>query len=398
MTSENTLAGITFSKQFPSAVEPLRGTFVAEQVLATRSRVEWAVIAPVPWVPRVLAPLLKRPFVKGADTLKGIRVERPRYPVLPRRLLYTRVAPAMAQFATPAFRRVSHDLSPAFVHAHGIYPSGSAARRLCATTGIPLVISVHGSDLYTNLSGTSWASEVRRTLSAAAEIVCVSNALARDVVALADADPRRVTVVPNTFDTTRFQLLDRKRGERLRLVSVGRLVPEKGFDLLIEGVARLREAGEGVSLSLIGSGPQHSALQQLADRLGVAADVELKGSQSGEELLASFADADIFVSSSKREGFGVAILEALATGLPVVATRVGGPEDFVGPDDGVLVAGDDVEALAEGIFALANRLDSMDPAAISARAHLAFNPEAIAVRLCEVYDRAVERASIGGGE
>ncbi|MDO9557596.1 MAG: glycosyltransferase [Coriobacteriia bacterium] len=387
MTSDKRLSGITFSKQFPSSVEPLRGTFVAEQVLATRSCVEWGVIAPAPWVPRVLAPILKRPFVKGGDTFEGIRVERPRYPVLPRRLLYTCVAPMMAEFSAPAFRRMTGDLSPAFVHAHGIYPSGSAARRLCESTDIPLVLSVHGSDLYTNLTRTSWANEVRRTVASAAAVVCVSKSLARDVMALAGADPRRVTVVPNTFDTARFRLLTRQRSEGLRLVSVGRLVPEKGFEVLLGAVARLTESGVDVSLILVGTGPEHAALRLRARELGIEAHVRLLGSQSGDELVSCLRDADMFVSSSKREGFGVAILEALATGLPVVATRVGGPEDLVGPEDGVLVPGGDETALAEGIRALWRRADSLDPASISARAHAVFNPEAIAVRLCEVYHR-----------
>ncbi|MBN2404040.1 MAG: glycosyltransferase [Coriobacteriia bacterium] len=389
------LAGITFSKQFPGAVEPLRGTFVAQQMLATSARVRWGVIAPVPWVPRWLAPVLKRPYVRGADSLGDARIERPRYPVLPRRLLYRAVAPAMARFAGPAFSRMVTEVAPMFVHAHGIYPSGSAARSLCAEHDLPLVLSVHGSDLYSNLARDSWAAEVRTTVAAAEAIVCVSGSLARDVIALAGADPRRVTVVPNTFDTARFHLLERRRIPTLRLVSVGRLVPEKGFDLLLEAVSMLVKRGMDVSLVLVGAGAEERALRELVAELGLEARVRLVGSQGDERLVECLRDADIFVSSSRREGFGVAILEALATGLPVVATRAGGPEDFVGPEDGVLVVVGNAAALADGIEAVSNRLDGLDSAAISRRAHSTFAPEVVAARLVHVYEQVVSAAQLG---
>ncbi|HZL04583.1 MAG TPA: hypothetical protein VFE45_04050, partial [Coriobacteriia bacterium] len=90
--SQPRLVGITFAKQFPNPAEPLRGVFVAEQIRATRGAVDWRIIAPVPWAPRWLARGFGQPYVRGADRLDGIRVDRPRYPVLPKRLLYTTVA------------------------------------------------------------------------------------------------------------------------------------------------------------------------------------------------------------------------------------------------------------------------------------------------------------------
>lgn len=386
------LRGVAFSKQFPNSAEPLRGTFVAAQVRATRADVDWAVIAPVPFVPRCLAPALRRPYVRGRDRLDGIDVVHPRYPVLPKRLLYLSVAPAMAAASRAAFGRFLDGLRPAFVHAHGIYPSGSAAYRLCEKARIPLVLTVHGSDLYTNLVRPSWEAEVRRTLDAAAAIVCVSSSLARDVVALAGADPARVTVVPDTFDADRFKAVSRAPGRALRLVSVGRLASEKGFDLLLDAVAMIARGGRDVSLVLVGAGREDATLKRQAAASGLEPLVRFAGPLDGERLVDTLREADVFVSASRREGFGVAILEALATGMPVVATRCGGPEDLVGPGDGALVMPGDVLALAEGIASVGDRLETFDSSAIADRAHERFSPSAVAARLLDVYASAAAGA------
>jgi glycosyltransferase involved in cell wall biosynthesis len=386
------MAGITFSKQFPNPAEPLRGTFVAEQVAATGNRIGWSIIAPAPWVPRWASKVLQRPVVPRSSEFDGIGVVHPAYPVLPRRLLYLTVAPVMAAVSRRAYRTALATTGARFVHAHTIYPSGSAARRLCAETGLPLVLSVHGSDLYTNLVRPTWAREVRRTISAASVIVCVSTTLARDVVSMAGADASRVVVVPNAYDAARFTCQERTRADVLRLVSVGRLAPEKGFDVLIEAVGVALTRGLECRLSVVGAGPEEDRLRGLIEHLGLEDRVRLAGALDGDHLLTELRDADVFVSSSHREGFGVAILEALATGLPVVATQSGGPMDFIGPEDGLFVPPGDADALARAIDSIAGDLDCFDGASIARRALERFSPEVVGAQLVEVYERVVGTA------
>ncbi len=387
--SSERLAGVIFAKQFPNPAEPLRGVFVAEQVRATRTDVDWRIIAPVPWVPSWLARVLGKPYVHGGGRFEGIPVARPRYPVMPRRLLYATVAPAMAWSSRAPFAKAVAE-GARFVHAHALYPSAAAARRLAATAGIPLIVTVHGSDLYTNLERPSWAAEVRAALAAAGAIVCVSQSLARDVVALADADPLRVTVIPDTYDATHFMYGERgpAAGRSVRFVSVGRLVPVKGHDVLLRAFGSAVRAGLEADLEIVGDGPEHARLEAIVVEQGLVERVRLSGALADDALVRALERADAFVLPSRREGFGVALVEALATGLPALATRSGGPDGIMGPGDGLLVPPDDDAALADGLLALGRGVDAYDRPAIAVRAAERFSPTSVGERLVSVY-RAV---------
>lgn len=398
MPDTERLVGITFAKQFPNPAEPLRGLFVAEQVRATASRVDWRIVAPVPWAPAWLARMLGKPYVRGDGSFDEIPVARPRYPVLPARLLFTAVAPAMALASRRAFAE-SAEAGAAFVHAHDIYPSGAAVRRLATPVRLPVVLTVHGSDLYSNLVRPRWEAEVRASIAAAAAIVCVSAALARDVVLLAGADPARVVVIPDTYDVARFAFTERpdRSGRPLRLVTVGRLVPVKGHDVLIRALAHAVRAGLDATLEVVGGGPDRDALERLASAEGLSGRVMFSGPLGDAELPAALGRADAFVLPSRREGFGVALVEALATGMPVVATRSGGPDDIVGQADGILVEPDDAESLAAGLHEIERRFDGYDRRAIAGRVLARFGPGAVGAQLVDAYRAAIVGGFVGGG-
>lgn len=388
---DDRLRGLTFAKQFPSPQEPVRGIFTLEQVRASSPWVAWRVIAPVPWVPRALAGVLCRPYVRGADVIDGIRVDRPRYPVLPRRLLYTTVAPAMAICSKRAFGAAVREHAPAFVHAHALYPSGAAARRLCRAVGLPLIVSVHGSDLYSNLVRPAWEREVRRTLAAARTVICVSSSLARDVIALGEVEPDRVRVVPNTYDETRFRYVERPpgTGRTVRFVSTGSLVPVKGHDILIEAFAQAVRRGLDATLDIVGEGPERVRLERMIAERGLRERVRLLGRLTGDALIRALEQADAFVLASRREGFGVAIIEAMATGLPVVVTNAGGPSDIVtGEGMGVLVAPGDAGAFADAMVRVAHAIDAFDREAIARSIGDRYARERIGAMLVAIYREA----------
>ena len=390
------IPGLTFAKQFPNPAEPFRGLFVAEQVKATAGDVDWSVIAPVPWIPRMLAGPMGKPYVRGRGDFEGIPVLRPRYPVLPRRRLYTTVAPAMAWASGKAFRHLLNVHGPRFVHAHALYPSGAAAMRLARRIGIPLVVSVHGSDLYSNLIRPAWKASLIEVAASASAIVCVGQDLARDCVVELDADPARVVVIPDTYDSESFRYIEREASDdgTVRLVSVGRLVDVKGHADLVRAIGLLARDGFEVACRIIGSGPELERLRSLAVETGIRERVEFMGSLPGERIAREFADADLFVMPSHREGFGVALIEAMATGLPAVATRSGGPAEIVGPDDGLLVPPRDPVALAGAIRALAEALPSTDSAAIAARIRSRYGPDEVGKRLVQVYRSVLEQGEV----
>lgn len=394
------LCGVLLSKSFPNPAEPIRGMFVAEQVRATVGLVRWSVVAPVPYVPKALAAALGEPYVRGADVVDGVTVRRPRYLVAPRRLTHALVPAAIAVAAIPAFDDARREVDAGFVHAHELFTGGGAARRLCARAGLPFVVTVHGQDLYSNLGRPSWRRELERAAEAAAAIVCVSSRLATDVVDHLGADPAKVAVVPNTYDADRFCEVERTRGEGVRFVSVGRLVPEKGHDVLLEAFARVAGEIPGARLTIVGDGVRRTALESQAASLGIGDRVRFTGALAGDDLAAELAGADVFVLPSRSEGFGVVLVEALATGMPVVATRCGGPEDIVADDMGLLVEPGEPDALARGMLAVAERLETFDGRAIARAVMERYSPQAVAARLVRVYEDVVAgrplRDAIGG--
>jgi glycosyltransferase involved in cell wall biosynthesis len=133
-----------------------------------------------------------------------------------------------------------------------------------------------------------------------------------------------------------------------RLVCVSRLSREKGIDLLVDAMAQVRE--RGVCLTVVGDGPEYAALVARRDRLGLAGRVDFVGRRDHDEIPRWMAAADAVVLSSRTEGHPNVLVEALASGRPVVATRVGGvPEIVTGPELGIVVPPEDAAALARGI-------------------------------------------------
>lgn len=133
-----------------------------------------------------------------------------------------------------------------------------------------------------------------------------------------------------------------------RIVAAGRLVRAKGFDTLLDAAALLKARGVNFTLAIYGEGPLRDALTAQVGRLGLSEYVRLAGRT--DALSAELAAADLVVSSSRREGFGNVLIEAMAVGTPVLATRAGGPETFIDhARNGFLVAAEDPVALADAI-------------------------------------------------
>lgn len=168
-------------------------------------------------------------------------------------------------------------------------------------------------------------------------------------------DDAQLFCVPNPIDVAEVRRLAEpaERGERPRFVSVGRLVHQKGVDVLLRAFARARpELAEDWELVVVGDGPRRRELERLADGLGLAGAVVFAGSLENPYPL--MAGADVFVHTARWEGFGVVLTEALALGLPVVGSACpGGPREILGDGAGVLVAPDDPEALAGELVRLA---------------------------------------------
>jgi glycosyltransferase involved in cell wall biosynthesis len=249
-------------------------------------------------------------------------------------------------------------LRPDVVHANSS-KAGILGRIAATLTGVPVrVFTVHGwafraydppaSTLYL------WADRAMRRLTT--RIVCVAESELSSGVAARTCDPARTVVIPNGVPLDRPQRRHPARlDEPATILSVGRLRAPKDFLTLVRAAARL--PARSARVRIVGDGPDRTELEAEIDRLALDGTVELMGERADvPELLAA---ADVFVLPSRSEGMPMSVLEAMAAGLPVVASAVGGvPELVQDGTTGALVAPGDPDALGAALAALAG-----DPAA-----------------------------------
>ena len=185
-------------------------------------------------------------------------------------------------------------------------------------------------------------------------VVCISEYARSQVMGLVGTEHwDKLRIVHCGLDVERFAAVDRRGRPAREILSVGRAVPVKGQALLIEAIAELTRRSVDARLTVIGDGPQLAELRELAERLGVADRVVLAGAVGQEEIDGYYERADVFALPSFAEGLPVVLMEAMATGLPVVATRITGIPELV--DEGVsghLVAPGRVDGLVDAIARL----------------------------------------------
>lgn len=244
-------------------------------------------------------------------------------------------------------------------------PGGPVARWLQMTRGVPYLVSLRGGDV----PGFEWPKLrrkhaltqgwIRRIWRRAAAVVANSNGLRDLAVKAADGHP--VHVIPNGVDAERFHPnppppVD-AASAHLRLVFSGRLVHQKGLDLLLPALAGLPADAPDWRLTLIGDGPERPALEHLAARLGLTPRVHFHGWTDRSAMPGVLRDADLYVFPSRDEGMPNTVLEAMASGLPVLTTRIPGCDELVLPGEtGWLAAPEDVAALTAALQeALADR-------------------------------------------
>ena len=225
---------------------------------------------------------------------------------------------------------------PDVVYAHFLVPAGLTA----ALAGrAPVVVTAHGRDVRNVGSVHGIAAATRFLVRRAAAVVCVSEYLRRELETKLPEARGKTEVVSSGVDLERFPLLPRRpRGERPSFLCVGALSERKNVVRLADAFAAL---GEG-TLTYVGEGP-------LRPRLEGRAGVRLAGAVPHDRIPEYLADADVLCQPSLIEPLGQALLEAMACGRPVVATRIGGPPEFVSPEAGVLVDPLDVDALGAAL-------------------------------------------------
>ena len=277
---------------------------------------------------------------------------------------------------------------PDVVHAHLIVTAAPTAF-VKTDYQLPYVITEHWSRMFKK----SIPSRLIKQVSAyhlADRVVCVSDALSGSLKNKLGVDS---IVINNMVSDLFFQSRKVERNDgKYRFIACGALRNngDKGFDILVDAFTKA-QLPEYVSLDIVGDGPDRHFLQQRIDRSGLSERVRLLGVKTPEEVSQLLCQSDCFVLSSRIETFSIVVIEAMAKGLPVVATRCGGPETYLRPEHGLLIDKENAEQLAHAMRYMTEHYSDYDADRIRDFCHSHFSQDVISDKIIEVYQQVINQ-------
>lgn len=360
MSARKVSKTLVFTTLYPSSARPGFGIFVEKRLseLLRSEQVQTRVVAPVPWFFSSHArygAYARCALTPKKEIYHGVEVLHPRYFVLPKFGMY--LAPfTLALGALPAVQQLLDDgFDFDLIDAHYYYPDGVAAALLASYFKKPFVVTARGSDI--NLLSLyaiprqlmQWAS---RRASAS---IGVSQALAHSMKKMG-MPAQGLRTFSNGVDLELFRPQEQVPKRTAlnwpsgpTLISVGNLVESKGHHLAIEALVGLPD----FRLVIVGEGPLRDSLERLTVHFKLTSRVVFLGQVTPVQLSDCYSAADILVLMSSREGWPNVLLESMACGTPVVATRVGGiPEIVNSPDAGFLLDARTVSELVKSVQTL----------------------------------------------
>lgn len=217
----------------------------------------------------------------------------------------------------------------------------------------PVLTTVRGEDVSRLSSSRFNAALMYLCLLMSRRVVTVSEAIYHSIVRRFPNRAHKVCLIPNGVDETFLAVRPGRKSGKVHLLTVGSLIPRKGIDQILYAMSRLGESANLV-LSIVGEGPERSRLESIVTSLALEPRVQLLGRMAPERMGEVLARADIFVLASHSEGRPNVILEAMASGLPVVASRIEGVDELVNEGTtGLLFEPGEVEDLSAKITVLA---------------------------------------------
>ncbi|MGY6277116.1 glycosyltransferase [Methylomonas sp. MgM2] len=342
---------VVFCSLYPSKVRPNAATFIRERMSRVAKHCPLVVVSPVPWFPlQGLLRLFKpgyRPQPARYERQSDIDVYFPRFLAIPGFFRFLDGF-LMAIGALPIFLRLKREFAFNLIDAHFAYPDGYAATKLGRWFRVPVTITLRGTEVPLSKIPAR-RKRLMKALQLAAKVFSVSESLKSHVVALG-ADNRKITVIGNGVDTAKFMAVDKMHARRQLglagdaeiLISVGGLVDRKGFHRVIELIPKLLEKHPTLIYVIVGGsspeGNNRAVLEKQVSSLGLNQRVRFLGEMPAKDLHIPLSASDIFVLATANEGWANVFLEAMACGLPVITTDVGGNREVVSsPELGTVV-------------------------------------------------------------
>ncbi|MGP8329819.1 MAG: glycosyltransferase [Methanosarcinaceae archaeon] len=282
---------------------------------------------------------------------------------------------------------LENEEKPDIIHAHSVLYGGYLAVQLAQKRQIPVVLTEHSSGFVRGTISNIQVSLVKKCLKKTDSIITVGPSLKK--IMQSYTPQKKVEVLGNIVDVDFFSLSDKASAPPFVFCLIAFLTLNKGIDVVLQSFAKVFK-NQNVVLKIAGDGVERDNLMALAERLNIAEQVDFMGLLSREEIRNLLHQSHALISSSYVETFGVNLIEAMACGKPIIATRSGGPEMFVNDKNGILIPTGDIDRLAKAMQRMIETYDSYDPEYIRSECANKFSEVAIIRQLETIYQDVTE--------
>jgi teichuronic acid biosynthesis glycosyltransferase TuaC len=333
---------VVLSTLFPNSLQPMAGLFVRERMFRVAKHLPLMVVAPVPWFPfqfliRMIRPSF-RPAAPGTEIQESTTVFHPQFFSIPG-AFKSLDGLFMAIGCLPRMWQLKRQGRLDIIDAHFTYPDGYAATLLGRWLNVPVTITMRGTEIR-HVQDSAFRPRLITAMSRASRVFSVSDSL-RQIALSCGIEASKLRVIGNGVDIGKFSPQSKiKARESLCIsatakviVTVGGLVERKGFHRVIAAMPELIKKFPDLTYLVIGGpgpeGDMTKQLRQLVSDLKLDAAVKFLGPVASDQLSQPLSAANVFVLSTRNEGWANVLLEAMACGLPVIATDVGGNREVV---------------------------------------------------------------------
>ncbi len=352
---------LVITSVFPNNKQPALGIFVRERMFKVARHCEIKVVAPVPWFP--FAGCLKknyRPRVEYLEIQDSIEVYHPRFFSIP---YFFKFIDGLFFFLSSmvTILKLKKHFKFDIVDSHFVYPDGFGAVLIGKLFHKPVTITLRGT-IKKLLRYPLIKFQIRYALKKATKVFAVCNDL-KNVAASLGIHDGKIEVIPNGIDIEKFMPVNKLEArkelglpaDKKIMISVGGLVKRKGFHEVIALLPEIKKMFPDLMYLIVGErsveGNYEPVLRKTVERLHLEKDVLFAGHQPHDKIYKWLSASDIFCLVTSNEGWANVFLEAMACGLPVVTTRVGGNEEVVSSDDyGMLFELEDKDGMADAII------------------------------------------------
>jgi glycosyltransferase involved in cell wall biosynthesis len=371
------------SRWFPTREQPVGGVFVRELAKAVALHDD-VVVLHCSGLDPSLSKLWRLQQETDGSLTNGIAT----YRVSHRSFMFKKISYFVYIWSIfQAFRKIaSEGIRPHIIHAHS-YDAGLPAILIGKIYRIPAVVTEHSSEFPRKQLGRLGPNVARFAFEKAKLVMTVSRSLKKAIEGYGIKANFRV--IPNVVDTKLFKpgTSVRQKDGLKRLLCVALFNPShiKGIPYLLEAFSLLKKNRNDWQLDIVGDGPARADYESLKAELELGDKIIFHGAKTRQEVAEFVRQADLFVLPSLFETFSLATAEALAAGTPVLATRCGGPEEFITEDVGMLVPPGNASALCKGLDYMLDHLETFSSEHISSYARNRFSPQTVGDKVHRLY-------------